>query len=247
MVFWLLSLYFLFRFAMPGFFITGTDTEIGKTFVSSLLIKILVDEGLKVSGMKPVASDAKNIDGVLQNEDALTLMQAANVDADYSLVNPYVFAEAVSPHIAAEDAGVEIDLNKIKNNLDVLEKKSDVVVVEGVGGWYAPLSYDTTVADLARVLNTPVIIVVGLRLGCLNHALLTVQAIRHSGVPIAGWMANHVEEHFSSAEKNIETLKAFLSDVPFLGSVSYNKNSTHSSFEYHVNKHLLIDSLRIKK
>lgn len=232
---------------MSGFFITGTDTEIGKTFVSALLIKMLVDEGLKVSGMKPVASDAKMREGVLKNEDALSLMQVANVEADYSLVNPYVFAEAVSPHIAAQDAGVEIDLGKIKNNFDALEKISDVVVVEGVGGWHAPLSYETTVTDLAKVLNIPVIMVVGLRLGCLNHALLTAQAIRQSGVPVAGWIANHVEQNFSSAEKNIETLQRFLNDVPYIGSVCYQKNITSSLPEHQLNKQTLINSLKIKK
>ena len=232
---------------MSGFFITGTDTEIGKTFVSSLLIKLLVDEGFSVSGMKPIASDAKYIGGVLQNEDALTLMQAANIEADYSLVNPYVFKDAVSPHIAAEDAGVEINLAKIKNNFDLLEKRSDVIVVEGVGGWHAPLSYETTVADLAKVLNVPVIIVVGLRLGCLSHALLTAQSIQQSGLPIAGWVANHVTKDFPFAEKNISTLKHFLKDLPFLGSVPYQTNLQDELPLHHINKKTLTNRLSIKK
>ena len=232
---------------MSGFFITGTDTEIGKTFVSSLLIKLLVDEGFSVSGMKPIASDAKMIGGILQNEDALTLMQAANVEADYSLVNPYVFKDAVSPHIAAEDAGVEIDLAKIKNNFDLLDKSSDVVVVEGVGGWHAPLSYETTVADLAKVLNLPIIIVVGLRLGCLNHALLTAQAIQKSGLPIAGWVANQVTKDFPFAEKNISTLKHLLKDFSYLGSVPYQTNLQNELHLHHINKGTLINRLNIKK
>ena len=190
---------------MSGLFITGTDTEIGKTYVSSLLIKILADEGLKVIGMKPVASGAKKINGVLQNEDALSLMQSSNVDVEYKNINPFVFEPAISPHLAAEDAAIEIDFAEIKNNLDHLKGISDVVVVEGVGGWYAPLTSHTTVADLAETLNLPVILVVGLRLGCLNHALLTAQAIRQSGVPVAGWIANHVTEDFSSAEENIKS------------------------------------------
>jgi len=176
---------------MSGLFITGTDTEIGKTFVSSLLIKILVEEGLQVVGMKPIASGARIIDGSLKNEDALSLMQASNVDADYKNINPYIFEQAIAPHIAAEQVGIEIDLEEIKNNFVQLKNKSDVVVVEGVGGWYAPLSDSTTVADLAETLALPIILVVGLRLGCLNHALLTAQAIRQSGLPVAGWVANY--------------------------------------------------------
>lgn len=232
---------------MSGLFVTGTDTEIGKTFVSSLLIKILVEEGLQVIGMKPVASGAKMIDGVLKNDDALSLIQASNVNADYKNINPYVFEPAVSPHIAAENVGVEIDLENIKNNFDLLQKISDVVVVEGVGGWYAPLSSHTTVADLAESLQLPIILVVGLRLGCLNHALLTAQAIRQSGLPIAGWIANHVKKDFSSAEKNITTLKHFLNDFPFLGSVHHQTNLKNKTPQHHINKQELVNRLSIKK
>ncbi len=245
---------------MSGLFVTGTDTEIGKTFVSSLLIKILAEEGLRVTGMKPVASGAKKVAGVLKNDDALFLMQASNVDADYKNVNPYVFQQAVSPHIAAEQAGVEIDLNKIKKCFEQLQTKSDVVVVEGVGGWYAPLSKYTTVADLAETLGIPIILVVGLRLGCLNHALLTAQAIRQSGLPIAGWIANHVEKDFVSAKENIKTLQHFLSDFPFIGSVPYDLNDDQvtqadqnqpniniKEYVHHINKKMLIKNFTVKK
>ena len=232
---------------MSGFFITGTDTEIGKTFVSSLLIKLLAEEGLKVVGMKPIASGAKMIDGSLKNDDALSLMQASNVDVDYKKINPYVFESAISPHIAAEDVGIEIDIKNIKNKFLELKKISDLVVVEGVGGWHAPLSFNTTIADLAEYLQLPIILVVGLRLGCLNHALLTAQAIRQSGLPIAGWVANHVEKDFSVAEKNIETIKHFLNDFPFLGTVSHQTNSNEQISIEHINKQTLINRLNIKK
>ncbi len=228
---------------MSGFFITGTDTEIGKTFVSTLLIQLLVNDGLQVVGMKPIASDARKVKGELQNEDALALISASNVTADYKIINPYVFAEAVSPHIAAAEEKINIDLNKIKNCFDQLEKKSDAVVVEGVGGWYAPLSLETTISDLAKALQLPIILVIGLRLGCLNHALLTAQAIRQSGLPVAGWIANHIEEDFSHVEQNILMLKHSLSDFPFLGSVPYQK----TSYEHALNKQALHNTLKLKK
>lgn len=241
---------------MAGLFITGTDTEIGKTFVSSLLIKFFVEQGFQVAGMKPIASGAKIIDGMLKNEDALSLMQASNVDAEYKNVNPYVFEQAIAPHIAAEQADVEIDLEKIKANFNQLQNKSDVVVVEGVGGWYAPLSDITTVADLAETLTLPIILVVGLRLGCMNHALLTAQAIRQSGLPIAGWIANHVEKDFISVKENITTLQYFLSDFPFIGSVFHDLNQGKSNqnqsslsdknYKHDLNKKILIKNLIVK-
>ena len=229
---------------MSGFFITGTDTEIGKTFVSSLLIKLFAEEGLLVTGMKPVASGAKVIDGVLKNDDALSLIDASNVKADYKTVNPYVFENAVSPHIAAEQAEVEISVDEIKKHYIKLEQQSDVVIVEGVGGWYAPISCHTTVADLAETLALPIILVVGLRLGCLNHALLTAQALRQSCLPVAGWVANHIDPDFSSADKNISTLKHFLNDIPFLGSVPHQTNNCSL---HHIDKKILINKLSDKK
>jgi len=232
---------------MSGLFITGTDTEIGKTFVSSLLIKLFVEEGLRVTGMKPVASGAKMMDGILKNEDALSLINAANVTADYNNINPYVFESATSPHLAAEQAGIEIELDTIKKCFDQLDKNSDVVIVEGVGGWYAPLSTHTTVADLAETLQLPIILVVGLRLGCLNHALLTAQAIRQSGLPVAGWIANHIQKDFLSADKNISTLKDYLNEVPFLGSVSYQSDQKTKQPSHHINKQALINYLSLKK
>ena len=241
---------------MSGLFVTGTDTEIGKTVVSSLLIKILAEEGLQVIGMKPVASGAHEVDGILKNDDALSLIHASNVDTDYKNINPYVFEPAISPHIAAAQAGVEIDLDKIKISYEQLQKKSDVVVVEGVGGWYSPLSEYTTVADLAATIRLPIILVVGLRLGCLNHALLTAQAIRQSGLPIAGWVANHVEKDFKSEKENINTLQHFLNDFLFIGSVfnglnqdsvePFKSNFNNNNYRHDLNKISLIKSCDIK-
>ena len=235
---------------MPGLFVTGTDTEIGKTYVSSLLLKLLIEEGYRAIGMKPVASGAKVIDGMLKNEDALSLIKASNVESDYQTINPYVFKPAISPHLAAERAGKEIDIEKIKSNFEQLQNTSDLVIVEGVGGWYAPLSMQTTVADLAEALALPIILVVGLRLGCLNHALLTAQAIRQSGLRVAGWLANHIEKDFSSAEDNISTLKHYLNDIAFLGRVPYQEHQAEQNKKqdkHHINKQLLINNLNIKK
>ena len=232
---------------MSGFFITGTDTEIGKTFVSSLLIKFFAEKGYKVAGMKPVASGADKVDGVLQNEDALALMQSSNIDIDYKTVNPYTFEPAVSPHIAAEQAGIEVKHDVIKDNYNKLQQVADVVVVEGVGGWYAPISCHTTVADLAESMQLPVILVVGLRLGCLNHALLTSQALRQSGLTVAGWIANHVEEDFSSAGKNISTLKHYLNDFPYLGSIPFDSNDLQSDKDTHILQNLHNANVLIEK
>ncbi len=232
---------------MSGLYITGTDTEIGKTLVSTLLIQLLVQQGFKVAGMKPVASGASMLEGELKNEDALSLIQASNIELDYKTVNPYVFEEAASPHIVAEKAGVEIEFNEIIKNYNELQNQSDHVIVEGVGGWYAPLSNHTTVADLAEKLQLPVILVVGIRLGCLNHALLTAQAIRQANLPIAGWIANIVEQDFSSAEENISALQHFLNDFPFLGSVCYQTDLNLSSIKHTINIQNLTKTLSIKK
>ena len=232
---------------MSGFFITGTDTEIGKTYVSTQIIKLLIDEGLRVAVMKPIASGAHEISGELKNDDALSLIEACNTENTYRIVNPYVFEPAISPHLAAEKKGVEINLNEIKNNFEQLKNKSDVVVVEGVGGWYAPISCHTTVADLAETLGLPIILVVGLRLGCLNHAILTAQGMRQSGLKIAGWVANHIEKDFSFAEENISTLKHFLHDIPFIGSLPHQNNSKNNAPHNYLNKQLLIDRLSFKK
>ncbi len=173
-----------------GVFITGTDTEIGKTVVARLLVEGLVRAGETVAVMKPVAAGCEGTAGGLRNDDAQALMAASNVPADYELVNPYALAPPVSPHLAAAEANVEIDIGHIAACCEALGEKASWTVVEGVGGWCVPLSADATVADMALALKLPVILVVGMRLGCLNHALLTSAAIRASGAPLLGWVAN---------------------------------------------------------
>lgn len=205
---------------MHSIFVTGTDTEVGKTQVSSALIRQLVAAGLRVAAMKPIASGAQLMDGVLRNSDALQLMASANIDVPYSWVNPYCFEPAIAPHIAAQQAGIEMSLDVICDAYQQLATASDVVVVEGVGGWCVPINGKQTMADLARALKLPVIMVVGMRLGCLNHAMLTAQSIQASSLTLLGWIANTLDPTMASLSQNIETLERFLS-APHLGLMPY--------------------------
>jgi len=200
---------------MSGVFIAGTDTGVGKTYVSARLIRALVSTGLEVAAMKPIAAGAeKSADGSLRNEDAVELAQAANVVATYEAINPYCFPSPVSPHLAAREAGVRVELPLILQRYRELESRADVVVVEGAGGWHAPFSDTETMADLAIALRLPVLLVVGLRLGCLNHALLTVKAIREAQLPFAGWIGNAIDPGFALPRENIQTLEGLLGRSP---------------------------------
>jgi len=199
---------------MNGIFITGTDTGIGKTWFTLACIDALQQAAIKTVAMKPVASGAEPIDGQLRNEDALLIQQRLNDPVDYSLINPYCFAEPVSPHIAAARAGVAIDLQHIQQVYARLTLGAEFVIVEGVGGWLAPLSDESNVADLADVLGLPVVMVVGMRLGCLNHARLTARAIEQSGLKLAGWVANCIEPELLALETQIDYLTKALGTAP---------------------------------
>jgi len=196
-----------------GLFVTGTDTGVGKTRVAVALIHALRAQGLRVAAMKPVS--AGSVSGGL-NEDVVALLQASNVTADVCDVNPYAFAEPVAPHIAAQQAGVRIDLDKIADAYSRLAAAADMVVVEGAGGWRVPLNEREDMADLAQRLGLPIVLVVGLRLGCLNHALLTAESIASRHLPWGGWVGNHVDSAMTHAEENIAALHARL-PAPCLG------------------------------
>jgi dethiobiotin synthetase len=203
-----------------GIFVTGTDTAVGKTIVTVGLMRLLKGAGFKVAGMKPVATGAFWRDDRLVNEDALWLQSNASLRLDYNQVNPFVFELPVSPHIAARKAGCEIDFRRIRQVYEEMAEHVDWVLVEGVGGWEVPLNGRERVADLVRALDLPVLLVVGLRLGCLNHALLTQRAIAHSGAHCIGWIANHADEDFLLPAEVIETLDhalgwPLLAIVPF--------------------------------
>lgn len=203
-----------------GYFITGTDTGIGKTWSTVALMQYFKNQGKTVIGMKPVASGCDEQNGELKNEDALLLQKHSSVSLPYRSINPYAFSLPVSPHIAAEQAGVEIDFNKIRLEYQQLEKKADVVLVEGVGGWLVPLNTQQNVADLSCYLDLPVIVVVGVRLGCINQARLTFAALQQAGINCHGWIASCVEKDMLMLDANIQTL-CLSTALPLLAVLPY--------------------------
>jgi dethiobiotin synthetase len=204
-----------------GVFITGTDTGVGKTLAASALIHALVDRGLDVMPMKPVAAGAMVHDGGWANEDTIALLRAAGRDgARAADANPILLREPMAPHIAAARERREITLAPILEAFARLRGAADFVVVEGVGGFRVPLSDSLDTVDLAKALALPVVLVVGLRLGCLNHALLTAQAIRAAGLPLAGWIANAIDPQMGVADENVDALRERLA-APLLGRLPY--------------------------
>ena len=201
-----------------GYFITGTDTEVGKTYVTRLLLRQLAAQGLACAALKPVASGASVTPEGLRNDDALQLRQAASVKLPYEDINPYCFAPPIAPHLAAAQADAVIDLQHIAGIAQRVAAQVEILLVEGVGGWYVPLGTQTSVADLALRLAYPVILVVGMRLGCLNHALLSARAIEDTGLPLAGWIANPVDPDMAAFEDNLAALKTRI-DAPCLGTL----------------------------
>jgi len=205
---------------MRGFFITGTDTGVGKTLIACALLHAFARAGRRVVGMKPVAAGAARKAAGLSNEDVVQLRAAANVEAPLELVNPYCFEPPIAPHLAAAQANVEIELDVIARAYAALATRAEVVIVEGVGGWRAPLNAMQDGADLAARLGLPVILVVGIRLGCLNHALLTAHAIEERGLVCAGWIANRIDPRMPEADRNVSALEQRLL-APLLGDIGY--------------------------
>ena len=204
-----------------GYFVTGTDTGVGKTRIAVALIHALRAQGLRVAGMKPVSAGQAPGE---RNEDVVALMQASNVAADLRDVNPYAFEPAIAPHIAAAQAGVRIDLDVIRAAHARLAAQADAVVVEGAGGWRVPLNEREDLADLAQALGAPVVLVVGLRLGCLSHALLTAESVARRGLPWGGWVGNAIDPAMDCRRENIESLMIRLPG-PCLGILSYQPDS----------------------
>lgn len=210
--------------AHHGFFVTGTDTGVGKTLVACALLHALSARGLRTLGMKPIAAGARRRGAGLRNEDVERLAAASSVAAPRALLNVYCFEPAVAPHIAAQEAGVRIDLASIQRAYAALARQADVVVVEGAGGFCVPLNDCEDTADLAVLLRLPVILVVGMRLGCLNHALLTAAAISTRGLKLAGWVANHIDPEMPYANDNVAALARRL-PAPCIARIAYRRRA----------------------
>lgn len=206
---------------MKGCFVTGTDTGVGKTLVACALLHAFAARGLRAVGMKPVAAGAARRAGELVNDDVAALTAASNVAAPAALVNPYCFEPPAAPHIAAAEAGVTIDLGRLVHACAELGALADRVVVEGAGGFLVPLGPALDTADLSRALALPVILVVGMRLGCLNHALLSAAAVRSSGLRLAGWVANHIVPDMLYPDENVAALDARIG-APRLARIAYD-------------------------
>jgi len=207
-----------------AFFVTGTDTGVGKTLISAALLHAANAKGLSTAALKPIAAGCELTPEGLRNDDALMLQAAMNTPLAYEQINPIALAPAIAPHIAAENSQRRFSADRLVGFCrGVLMSRADFVIVEGAGGWRVPLNHRETLADLPKALSLPVILVVGMRLGCLNHALLTAEAIRRDGLPIAGWVANQIDPNMPEYEQNIATLERMLptpciGDIPFLNN-----------------------------
>ena len=199
----------------PAWFVTGTDTEVGKTFATCALLRALRHQGIRAIGMKPIAAGT---DDNGRNDDVERLIIASGTDAPRELINPYLFQPAIAPHIAAAETGRVIAIEHIITAFDTLRGMADAVLVEGVGGFCVPLGPHCDTADLAETMGLPVILVVGMRLGCINHALLTRQAIAARGLKLAGWIANRIDPAMSRFDENLAALCERI-DAPLLGII----------------------------
>ncbi|MCX7206606.1 MAG: dethiobiotin synthase [Proteobacteria bacterium] len=202
------------------YFVTGTDTDVGKTIATAQLLRGFVATGQSAVGMKPVAAGCEWRNGQLWNSDVDAHAAASNISAPAHLVCPYLFEAPISPHLVAGDAGQVLDLDLMVSAAKQLQTLADVVLVEGAGGWYAPLSENASMADLAQRLQAPVILVVGMRLGCLNHAMLSAEAILAAGLPLAGWIANQVDSEMPRYADNVQYLQTHL-PAPLLAEIAY--------------------------
>ena len=217
---------------MKGYFVTATDTDAGKTFVTAALLSRAGQLGFRAAGLEPVAAGAEwTVEG-LRNGDALTLMDAASATFPYQQVNPLCLAPPIAPHIAAREAGITLDVAGVLAGCrPLLDGDLDLLLVEGAGGWRVPLNDTQTLADFARALGFPVILVVAMRLGCINHALLSAEAIRADGLTLAGWVANSPAGEMSRYQDNVATLTArlaapLLGEIPVIPSGDY-RDATH--------------------
>ncbi|WP_432721249.1 dethiobiotin synthase [Jeongeupia wiesaeckerbachi] len=209
---------------MKTFFVTGTDTDVGKTVATCQLLRGFAAQGLRVAAMKPVASGCTLVDGELVNADVVAHRAASNVAVPAGLANPYRFAPPISPHLAAREAGVAISLDHLVDCTAQLQALADVLLIEGAGGWHAPLTDEADMQTLAQRIGAPVILVVGMRLGCLNHALLSANAIVAAGLPLAGWIANRVDPAMDRYDDNLAWLRQHL-PAPLLADIAHTPDA----------------------
>ena len=228
---------------MKGFFITGTDTEIGKTAISAGLSWALSQAGLKVAPIKPLAAGQDFIEGRWINEDVQRLLASTSLPLSDAEVGPLQLRTPCAPHIAAKLEGVEIDRYALLNAIRATAGKADAAIVEGVGGFRVPLIDGWDTADLAVDLGLPVVLVVGLRLGCINHAMLTAEAVRSRGLKLAGWVANTVDADMPHVADNLQALQAGLG-APCWGHVPRLSDPNAAAIAVHLNSTLALQALR---
>jgi dethiobiotin synthetase len=211
------------------FFITGTDTEVGKTFVSCGILEAANRKGLSTVAIKPIAAGARKTAEGLRNDDALVLLDRMSLSIDYDEINPVCFEQAIAPHIAANHEARELSVSEVSQYCrTVIARQADLTIIEGVGGWKVPINNGELLSLVVKELNVPVILVVAMRLGCINHALLSAEAIIRDGVKLEGWIANQLQASMPCFEDNLETLKHLL-PAPCLGVIAYHNNFNASS------------------
>ena len=218
--------------AKKAFFITGTDTNVGKTLIAAGLLIAAKKKGLTTAALKPVAAGCEKTAGGLRNDDALLLQSVITQQLDYDQINPYALEAAIAPHIAAQQEKRSLSVDRLSGFCRGVLSSANFTLMEGAGGWRVPINARETLADLAKNLQLPVILVVGVRLGCINHALLTFEAIVRDGLPVAGWIANCIDAEMPALQENIESLRARLA-APCLGVVPFlNEHSPDKVANY---------------
>jgi dethiobiotin synthetase len=211
-----------------AYFVTGTDTNVGKTWATLALMSHFKARNLTVLGMKPVASGCEKVGGEWNNDDALSIQKNGSFKVDYQIINPFAYEKPISPHLAGKENPANFDV--ILQNFQILQNLADVVIVEGAGGFLVPLNENETIADLANKLNLPIILVVSIKLGCINHALLTAQAIENEKLTLAGWLAVCNDKDFSCIDLTLESVKKRL-NAPLLGVFAHNQKQTEISLD----------------
>ncbi|WP_421201066.1 dethiobiotin synthase [Aeromonas enteropelogenes] len=216
---------------MKSFFITGTDTDVGKTLVARTLLREFSAQGIRCAGYKPVSAGCARTPDGLRNLDAVLLQEAASLALPYDLVNPFAYEPPIAPHIAASEVRQPIDMQGISEGLRKIEQAgAELTVVEGAGGWYLPLDRQHLMSDWVKQENMAVIMVVGAKLGCLNHALLTFAAIRNDNLPVAGWVINRLHGAMSHYQENLDTLRGLI-PAPFLGEIPFVNNPLEANLQ----------------